>query len=43
MKAPPGPNIKKGNRKEVPYRIYTDQEIEEFLKEDELPRSLVKN
>lgn len=26
----------------VPYRIYSDQEIEEFLKEDKLPSPLVK-
>ncbi|EKD65086.1 MAG: hypothetical protein ACD_50C00196G0003 [uncultured bacterium] len=26
----------------VPYRIYTDTEIEEFLKEDKLPKNLTK-
>lgn len=26
----------------VPYRIYSDQEIKEFLKEDKLPHLLVK-
>ncbi|MBI4092246.1 MAG: AbrB/MazE/SpoVT family DNA-binding domain-containing protein [Candidatus Levybacteria bacterium] len=26
----------------VPYRIYSDSEIEEFLKEDKLPRPLTK-
>lgn len=26
----------------VPYRVYTDSEIEEFLKEDKLPRALAK-
>lgn len=26
----------------VPYRVYSDSEIAEFLKEDKLPKSLVK-
>lgn len=31
-----------GQSNRVPYRIYSDTEIEEFLKEDKLPRALVK-
>lgn len=41
---------KEGNRvviepqksKSVPYRVYSDSEIDEFLKEDQLPESLLK-
>jgi len=32
--------IKSKELGKVPYRIYTDTELDEFLKEDELPKSL---
>lgn len=34
--------ILEGQNNRVPYRVYNDQEIEEFLKEDKLPQTLVK-
>lgn len=30
------------NERRVPYRIYTDAEIDQFLKEDRLPKRLAK-
>lgn len=34
--------IEAGQSAFVPYRVYSDSEIEEFLKEDELPKALAK-
>lgn len=34
--------IEPSQSKSVPYRVYSDSEIEEFLQEDRLPTSLAK-
>lgn len=34
--------IEAQQNKNAPYRVYTDAEIDEFLKEDQLPKNLAK-